>query len=501
MAIVLGLSLLLGCMYSIYHTDPHHWGFILGTAQDYISGKALFSQVYIQYGVGQPVLFKYLNQIFEITYTSIGFVTSVVYALTLLMIFLTLRKFTRNAWLGMGVTATVFLIHPYMIYPWPDYYAGMCLALACFFMFPQQTLAKNHASALAAGICLFLAFWFRNTYLINFSAAILAYTAVAAFSPRHRSRTLAITLLTFVILSGYYLMGLVLQGNAGAWFMQTIGAGASQSQYNLGFRSVLKLLEKILFPTQTTMAVFSVFFGAGLYGAYTFLRNGRPLELFLALLGLAGIVQALMFYEMFRLQNACLPLYFIFVILVGELAPQWAGVFKTKTYRFVLAWYFIFLLLKFPHATSLFPIYDGKRNEYSASTLPYFKGHLFRSDVKAYHEKLAQILCTTHKKIVNRTPDSTIPYLCEAAGAQDVKYESVFNLPFFGYMLLIKINPTVLQEQDAGIFHPDEVIVADSPIPLNPSVKLTQIGEVYRPAAVRFFPAVAVKVFTVESVR
>jgi hypothetical protein len=68
-------------------------------------------------------------------------------------------------------------------------------------------------------------------------------------------------------------------------------------------------------------------------------------------------------------------------------------------------------------------------------------------------------------------------------------------------MLLIKINPTVLQEQEAGIFHADEVIVADSPIPLNPSVKLTQIGEVYRPATVRFIGAVAVKVFTVESVR
>jgi hypothetical protein len=76
--------------FSIYHSDFHHWGFIASHALDYINGGKLFEEIIVQYGVGQLILFKFINYFYEINFTSIGIIASVFYSLKM---FITSRFF------------------------------------------------------------------------------------------------------------------------------------------------------------------------------------------------------------------------------------------------------------------------------------------------------------------------------------------------------------------------------------------------------------------------
>ena len=161
LAILVGTVATLGAVYAIHNTDPHHWGFVLGTTLDFIYGRELFTQVYVQYGVGIPLLFKAINFVWPITYTNIGFLTSAVYAATLGVIFLSIEKLSSTKY-AVALTVIAFLFHPYAVFPWPDYYAGFFLALACYVLLPVSTTPTIRRDVLA-GTLLFLAFFFRNT--------------------------------------------------------------------------------------------------------------------------------------------------------------------------------------------------------------------------------------------------------------------------------------------------------------------------------------------------
>jgi hypothetical protein len=159
---ILGLSFIflisatLGILYSVYNTDPHHWGFIAGTVLDYIHGKQFFTDIYVQYGIGEPILFKFLNLIVPINYTSIGIFTSFAYALNLLIIYLSIKKLC-NTTIALLLTFIIFQLHPYAIYPWPDYWAGLSLSLACFSLIHEKEEKASGWYAIS-GVLLFIAF-------------------------------------------------------------------------------------------------------------------------------------------------------------------------------------------------------------------------------------------------------------------------------------------------------------------------------------------------------
>jgi hypothetical protein len=46
----------LSFLFSIYHSDFHHWGFIASHPLDYINDGKLFEEIIVQYGVGQLII-------------------------------------------------------------------------------------------------------------------------------------------------------------------------------------------------------------------------------------------------------------------------------------------------------------------------------------------------------------------------------------------------------------------------------------------------------------
>lgn len=72
-----------GINYSIYNHDFHHWGYILSNYFDYNYGLLPFSEIYLQYGVGQIIFFKLCSLVVDINIFSIGAITSLVYAVNI----------------------------------------------------------------------------------------------------------------------------------------------------------------------------------------------------------------------------------------------------------------------------------------------------------------------------------------------------------------------------------------------------------------------------------
>ena len=512
-----GMSVFLGTLYSIHNTDSHHWGFIVATAIDFIQGKRLFSEIYVQYGVGQFLLFKLLSSAMPINYTTVGIITSFVYALYFPTLFVCIKHLSSST-LAVLITTVAFLIHPFAIYPWPDYFAGACLSIFCCLL----VLGKENSSPFRYGISgamLFLVYIFRNTYLLGIASSIVLYFALSLLYPRVRHKNIDMVIYAFSGLFICYMVFILYQGNAALWYAQDFGAATGR--YGIGIGAISKLLHRLIFVDNLLSAIF---LGLLLVSAYTIVfllaadRNGEILErdpafgiiIFLALLGCSGVFQVLQFFEIFRLQNTAAPLYLVFAYFLKTRTS--IGIRSTNQLNFTFAFgiliaalaaQFPFVLVGSRHTNSyptstIWPItalpLESSFRTFSASNIPLFKFHRFQAAELAYYEHLKTYICDGTRKIVNLTRDSTIPYICPGQ-------DNALSLPFFDAELLQIISKGEANRVQAGDFKVNEVLVADSPPPARKSVDLKLITTFNRPDSIRSVGQGTVSVFHVEVIR
>lgn len=484
----------LGVLYAVHNTDPHHWGFITATILESFGPKKFFTDIYIQYGVGQSLLFAFLKNFFPVNYTSIGVFTSFLYSLTLVVLYFSVRKIAgvTEAFL---LSALAVLLHSYAIYPWPDYYAGFCLVCACYLLMAG---GGSRVKGVFAGVLFFAAFLFRGTYILGFLAAMGTYAALALRSRELRDRTLASAVHAFLALSFGYLLFLFSRGELFAWYDQIIGAGSSD--YGIGFKSLVRIITRPFFLYNATavsaqvpgdilvnISLTAMFYAAAYTVLSAFLGKlpvpgkgglSRGVILFLALLGLAGLSQAVLGYEMFRMQNSCSSLYLIVAVWIAVKIPDFrlgSLPFGIKVFIFL---FFLGLLLRFPYASNLFKLYDGSLKNYSSIDIQYYKWHLFRPEAKEYYSGLAGYACGG-EKILNLTRDAAVPYICG-------EWRSAIVIPMYSEMFAFKTDPERVDEIRTARFRPGEIIVSDFVPPPNPRVRMVELGRVKRPASFRF---------------
>jgi hypothetical protein len=476
-------SVFFGTLYSIFNLDPHHWGFIAGTALDVINGKKLFTETYIQYGVGQPLFFNLISYFFSVNYSSIGIITSIVYALELVLIFVCSRK-VSNSIIAVIISATSLALHTYSIYPWPDYYSGFFIILSCYFILDSQTLIH----AVLAGLCLFAAFLFRNTYLISFLFAVFAYCTIAFINKEVRHSYIFKIIFVFIALIVTYLLFLTLQGNLTLWYSQ--GIGASTEHYGIDIKSILNLLHnafwpaKIYLPNNLITTSFSTLFYTGMIVVFfsIFKKFNNPIQLFISILGLVGIAQSLKWYQTFRIQNSCVSLYVVFAYFSWITLQKLRPLSRTKILPVLIIIYLFLIYSKFPNATAIYPLFNKPISSYAEIGIPFFKNHRFQRESALYYESLTKLICDGKKGIINRTMDSTLPYLCP-------DQNNALILPFYYEPFLknsnIKLNSNMIMISD---------------VPLSPSERsiTTLIGELKGPPLVMFGYRGDVKVFKIK---
>lgn len=520
LAALVGASATLGAIYAMHNTDPHHWGFVLGTTLDFIYGRELFTQVYVQYGAGVPLLFKAINYVWPITYTNIGFLTSIVYAATLAVIFISIEQLSTTRY-AIVLTVIAFLFHPYAVFPWPDYYAGFFLILACYFLLPGSRLPSNRR-AVFAGILFFLAFLFRNTYLVNLLAGAGTYFALSLRYPKLKDARLTTAIATFLILVALYLCFLAVQGQLTLWYGENFGAATTV--YGIGKGSAQTWFIRIFSPDDIPTVAVAMALWVNIYIFFLIMSRARSTDaldpmgsgmtLFMVVLGVAGVVQGLQFYEPFRLQNACSPLYLGVACFLSWRPQDSSHEVRRPSATLVLATLILALGLKAPnlfngHALStIWPLIEEPRDffgqplqgdaaktaAYSWSEgIPVFKGHRFLPDVQNYYQSLSNVLCGSDKKIVNLTNDSMVPYICP--GPRNALY-----LPMYPWGLLQKISPQQMSRVTRGEYELDELIVSDAAPPVARNRRLVEIASVARPYQIRWAPInKTVRIFAIEA--
>ena len=180
----------LSVIYSENYSDLHHWGFVAQNSMDYINGRLLFKEVYVHHGIGNFIIFDLINYFYKINFTNIGFITAFVYYFNLIILYLIIKR-VLNSSAAIVVIALIFFVHPFIIYPWPDYMAGLSLSIFFYFTLFNRNLF------LICGFFLFLSVLFRSTYIVNILISIAFYFSYSYFNKKLYNDDLVKILLSF----------------------------------------------------------------------------------------------------------------------------------------------------------------------------------------------------------------------------------------------------------------------------------------------------------------
>jgi hypothetical protein len=133
---------------SQYNYDPHHWGLIFSNAKDLANGNLPYRDIFIQYGF----LTTFIHSIFykiqgNLLYLILS--TAFFYALGLISLYFLSLRVTKSYKISVYVVLISLLIHPTVIYPWPNYIAFPFLI--CSFIFYLEGL-RNQKIFFLSGI-------------------------------------------------------------------------------------------------------------------------------------------------------------------------------------------------------------------------------------------------------------------------------------------------------------------------------------------------------------
>jgi hypothetical protein len=431
----------LSAIYSEYYSDLHHWGFIASSALDYINGRLLFKEVLVHYGAGQLIFFDLVNNFYKINFTSIGNLTSIIYYLNLLILYLIIKRIS-NSYIAFAFVSTIFFIHPFITYPWPDYLAGLCLSL--FF----YSALSNKNFYLLTGFFLFLAIIFRSTYLVSIFFSIITYFFFINFNKKLYSNHLVKIFLTFLILLTFYLFYLFFNNVLSDWFFQSIGAITNYVEFsqdpafgfsdkvsdkllsyiynNFGnlyffffqlFKFLIKFIINILVPKTIEDFVFLNFYIINILFIFLcifkkkyilyfpFNDDNKAIFLFISLLGFFGIIQSLYAFNFFRNFNASSSIFILSAILFTNFLK------KIKIYIFFVIFILVLLVNFFNMSKSILEV---DKSLFQKSSIKYFGNRNFIKEDLEYYSSLNILVCKDNKKIFNFTMDFNLTYLCNS---------------------------------------------------------------------------------------
>jgi hypothetical protein len=429
---------------SVYYSDLHHWGFIASHSRDYISGGLLFKNIFVQYGVGQLILFKFINYIYQINFSNIGIITSFFYCLNFLILYFILKRVSSNL-IALSILIVIFFCSPYINYPWPDYIASFCLLLFCFFLL---FFKKNKTfTYFFSGFFLFLAIIFRTSYVLNIFSAILVYFYLIKIDKKFYNKNLVNSLFVFLIFFCIYMFYLFLNNTLADWFYQGVGVfrdyvTGSNSVYmswvieNLGsnFWVLLKILKvllrfviQLIIPKNISDFIFLIFFITNLFIIFIFLtKNLKSLSpylykinnklkineyynffIFFSLLGFFGTTQSIFYFVFYKNLNASISLFITVAFLINVMCENNRFKKFLKTF-FIL----IFLISSISLYEAIKKFYSINKSLYFDSNIEYFGKRKFLKYELDYYNLLKQKLCEKDLIILNFSFDSNAPFLC-----------------------------------------------------------------------------------------
>ena len=361
-------SIYFGYDYSVYNQDYHHTFFILSSIIDYDKGLKLFEEIFLQYGPGQIFFFNFLGNFIKINLVSISFITSIIYYQNIYILFIIFKKIS-SIHISFLLILIIYLIHPYSIYPWPDYLSGLCITLFFYFILNDNLRFSIYISS----IFLFLSIIFRSTYILNILFSIIIYYSILYFLNKKNNlkkifNLFLIFVLVFFILL-FYFNSLQLWFNQSLAQITTYAGETKQTELYNTITSYLGeygfiILKIFYYLINSTLNLFNIskfeniifvlfilvnfIFFLFLYKKKLNISEEEKKFLFISLLGIFGFIQSLMLMETFRNINATMGIFISGLYLYKNSKVSLLLQKYSKIIFDIIAVYIILLVSQFP---------------------------------------------------------------------------------------------------------------------------------------------------------
>jgi hypothetical protein len=467
---IISFSLHLGITYSTYHTDPWHWGAATALVMDFINNFKLFKEIYILYGPGFPILLKIINFFYTINYFTIGVITSIIYCLNIIFIYLVSKKIS-NKINALIIILIFFSFTHYPQTPWPDFYAGFCITLSIFFL-NLYLDRKKIFYILFASFLLALSITFRATYLLSIAITILFYLTFIKFFKIDISEHIKKYFFFCIIFIFLYFFILLISENFKLWYIQGLLSSSQiiKKYYLAGYDIsylylILKFIYHFIVPNKLENFYFFALFISNFIFVFFFLRKKtssiKELEkkniLLYLILGMAGLIQSFYQSDIFRVSMSCVSIFFAFNYFLNKI--------KNKTSIFIRTIILISLIPLFPinsykSTVNIFPTigYVNKDNEhikdkdiFFQTDIKFFGQHKFNQETKNYYNEMKLMVCK-YKTVVNYSIDRTLIYICDKKNL--IPSPAISLNPFF-------VNSYLEDRYRNKNLEENEIIIAD----------------------------------------
>ena len=427
------LVIALSALNSALRTDSHHWGLMLSNAADLSEGRIPYKDFIIQYGYFTTLVQSLWGSVFGFSFLAFGILTAIVYCGLLYHVSTAIRHLTEP-WVATLFLAVAFVLHPFPIYPWADYYAGFFLSGAIVLLFTNR--GGTPARLITAGILLGLAVWSRYTYAV----AIIPFLVAVLLAGRYSLRSWMALFLSFIAANLLFLAAFKFGYGIDLLDALTIYRGVADahgtdwlSLERIGNLLVLTRIEDG-FLVYLWVATFPLFFEATRKKQLT----GRELGAYAALsiLGLANLIHAVRIFEYFRVINSSFSLAIVSFWMIGAAIRDLQGQIDTKTSRrgafialirkapliliiplLLIASFSIRILPGFPLNTFNLEGHDLViwRDTSVLKELTYGKVgrvNFSSSGMLAFYRDVSSEICG-NGRIFNYTPDNIVGHICD----------------------------------------------------------------------------------------
>lgn len=411
---------------SLVNNDNIHWGWAYIASLDIKRGAIPHSEIIIFYGFIYTWIQSVALGLFGERLISLGIITGLFYSLTLFLSYLVFLKFLKKSLAFISVLL-IFLIHPYIIYPFPNYFAYTFQLLALVF-FLRYVQSRYYGFGAGFFLCMAVLCRYSSSVAIlpPFAALLLWDFMICKDFRRSVIKKIAIIGLGFFVPCIAFFTYLFVNSALDDFFYQnnmiikTIGDGYSIKTYLNFIASIFQIVPS--YASDFRGKIFTVILGVGLF---IILREGvrkllhRNIEspynnytvMAVCVVTIFGYLNSIHVYETFRLVNGaslgvglCALVFYNVFVKVGK-PLKYLMLFICA----LLIFYLSSTILFKQTTSSYYPwkkdvlLHNGVQNQ----TIGIFKGKILTKEYNDFYQEVFDTIkpFKNHLYILNYSDD------------------------------------------------------------------------------------------------
>ncbi len=180
------------------HYDGHHHGVAYSIAQDFLNGEVPYKDFLPHYGIFYILINSFFLKIFSNSIFGIYFVISLGKGLSFLFFGLLIKNIF-NINVSVSALILLFLLHPYVDIPWPDYLFFLLLLIA-FYLFH---ISKSKFLYFFSGFFYSLAALTKDNFFFVLIFSLISILLIFIFMKFYKKKMLEIKLISLYSILGF----------------------------------------------------------------------------------------------------------------------------------------------------------------------------------------------------------------------------------------------------------------------------------------------------------